>query len=620
MPPQNEAKRSDVVYVDSAAALHLAVHKLRQRPLFESRAVDTETTGARPYFDRLKVVQIAVRGLPIYVLQIERIPQSDWAPLREYLAESRPNVLQNAKFDLKMLSAEDLPLNGRIKDTCLRSKLLHLGDSVYSHDLASIVYEHLKVKLDKDEQKKFVGDESRAPLTTKQITYCAADVEFLEALIEIITAKIERKDQFEGSKIVARVQREEGFLPLLAALELRGFSVNEDALTELEQDVKLRLETIEKVLVGLLRPNLKQLKLNFGKPVAFIPTKFTEQDLQTAFQLEAGTETELLKGLVKMPQIALALEHRVLLKQLALCQQTVAGVNPVTGRLHPQHNQSEKMSGVMSGSRTRVKPLENLAQSYRKVPLCLLQVNPDQKLLRVSFPELELRLLAFYSQEAQLLEDFAKGVSPTRKLMQALADANVKLTPYERKPVAEAFWHGLGILNIKHFYLRQWLYAERGLICSPSVTKTVQNLLARLYPGLSRFHAEINKRRYQDRCTLLGGLRWWKGASDRDVRHFLVWGSSDEILKTAVGTVEDCPEGTNRIVFLNQTSFYVSSPADQSKALAEQLELQLSAQLTQTFPHIAIAVQAEIIPKFATRRKKFVPLSPSSLRKHKVEG
>jgi hypothetical protein len=178
--------------------------------------------------------------------------------------------------------------------------------------------------------------------------------------------------------------------------------------------------------------------------------------------------------------------------------------------------------------------------------------------------------------------------------MQALADANVKLTPYERKPVAEAFWHGLGILNIKHFYLRQWLYAERGLICSPSVTKTVQNLLARLYPGLSRFHAEINKRRYRDRCTLLGGLRWWKGASDRDVRHFLVWGSSDEVLKTAVGTVEDCPEGTNRIVFLNQTSFYVSSPADQSKALAEQLELQLSAQLTQTFPHIAIAVQAEI--------------------------
>jgi DNA polymerase I-like protein with 3'-5' exonuclease and polymerase domains len=149
--------------------------------------------------------------------------------------------------------------------------------------------------LDKDEQKKFVGDESRAPLTTEQITYCAADVEFLEALVEIITAKIERKDQFEGSKIVARVQREEDFLPLLAALELRGFSVNEDALTELEQDVKLRLETIEKVLVGLLRPNLKQLKLNFGKPVAFIPTKFTEQDLQTAFQLEAGTEQSYSK-------------------------------------------------------------------------------------------------------------------------------------------------------------------------------------------------------------------------------------------------------------------------------------------------------------------------------------
>ncbi len=68
-------------------------------------AVDTETTSLDPHADHLRLVQIAVHGLPVLVLECFSFMPDDHDLLAAVLATDAVKVFQNAKFDLQFLRA-----------------------------------------------------------------------------------------------------------------------------------------------------------------------------------------------------------------------------------------------------------------------------------------------------------------------------------------------------------------------------------------------------------------------------------------------------------------------------------------------------------------------------------
>jgi DNA polymerase I len=84
--------------------------------------LDTETTGLDPLTDRLRLLQLAAPGWPVFVLDLWQIPEEAREPLRQFLmSPSLVTIFHNAKFDLQFLRQAGLQVQGRLVDTMLAS-------------------------------------------------------------------------------------------------------------------------------------------------------------------------------------------------------------------------------------------------------------------------------------------------------------------------------------------------------------------------------------------------------------------------------------------------------------------------------------------------------------------
>src|SRR5262249_38644295 len=90
--------------------------------------IDTETTGLDPWIDRVRLLQLAAPGWPVFVIDLWQIPEEARDPLRQFLAAPTCiKLFHNAKFDLAFLRQAHLPVQGPLWDTMLASQLLDAG-------------------------------------------------------------------------------------------------------------------------------------------------------------------------------------------------------------------------------------------------------------------------------------------------------------------------------------------------------------------------------------------------------------------------------------------------------------------------------------------------------------
>jgi hypothetical protein len=139
---------ADYRLIQDAEALAQALDALRDCPIL---GLDTETTGLDPRTDRVRLLQLAAPGWPVLVLDLWRLPEGAWDPLRRFLAQpSLVTICHNAKFDLQFLQQAGLPVQGRLVDTMLASQLLDAGLHTRRHSLADLVHDFLHETLAKE--------------------------------------------------------------------------------------------------------------------------------------------------------------------------------------------------------------------------------------------------------------------------------------------------------------------------------------------------------------------------------------------------------------------------------------------------------------------------------------
>src|SRR5262249_39703687 len=137
--------------IQDAEELAQALDALQDCPIL---GLDTETTGLDPRTDRLRLLQRATPGWPVFVLDLWQIPAGAWDPLRRFLAQpSLVKIFHNAKFDLQFLRQAGLPIQGRLVDTMLASQLLDAGLHTRRYSLADLVQHYLHETLGKAEQR-----------------------------------------------------------------------------------------------------------------------------------------------------------------------------------------------------------------------------------------------------------------------------------------------------------------------------------------------------------------------------------------------------------------------------------------------------------------------------------
>jgi len=205
-------------------------------------AVDTETTykekyksnpkaGLSPIHGRVRLVQFHINDkLKPYIVDAFKVRNAEDLIRLVLSNEKTIKILQNAKFDLKMLkSSFSAEIKGNIFDSMIAGQLINFNQKS-NLDILSQIY--LNIPVDKKLQlSDFSGE-----LFVNQLNYAAKDVKILpplrEALIQII----------KQEKLIRIASLEFNAIRSFADMELNGFPVNyyqyQQLVRSLEEDVK----------------------------------------------------------------------------------------------------------------------------------------------------------------------------------------------------------------------------------------------------------------------------------------------------------------------------------------------------------------------------------------------
>lgn len=424
----------------------------------------------------------------------------------------------------------DLEVRG-LFDTLLASQLIGAGRNEGGHGLAAVSDRHLGELVDKTMQ---VSDWS-GRLTAAQYEYAAKDAGLMLPLYEKLSAGI-REMSLED---VARLEFE-CVLPI-AAMELAGMALDANCWRGLVVNLERAHDVLSDQLKRELAAGIPQLTL-FGEPPNInldSPTQVTEALAHMGIKVE-GTRSWQLQPLSKdHPAIEKLLKYRSVQKLLSSYGLALLEhINPVTGRVHADFRQMGATGGRMSCSDPNLQQVPNTPE-YR----ACFRAPAGRKLVIADYSQIELRILADWSQDTALVKALLSGEDLHCVTASQMFGISLEQVSKDQRAAAKQLNYG-----IMYGLGAQGLAARIG--CSLEEAESLLRKYFDAYSGVAAFLRDAADRAVGDResRTRSGRLIYFSfdandrsqvGATQRLGKNAPIQGSSADIIKRALALLYD---------------------------------------------------------------------------------
>ncbi|MDP3036927.1 MAG: DNA polymerase, partial [Rhodocyclaceae bacterium] len=226
---------------------------------------------------------------------------------------------------------------------------------------------------------------------------------------------------------------------------------------------------------------------NLNSPKQLAAILFTQQGLPVVKKTPSGTPSTDEEVLAKLaedyPLPKCLLEHRTLAKLKGTYTDKLPKmVNPATGRVHTSYSQAVAVTGRLASSDPNLQNIPIRTLEGRRIRAAF--VAPAlHRLVSADYSQIELRIMAHLSNDAGLLDAFARGEDVHR----ATAAEVFGITPIEvsneQRRAAKAINFGL-IYGMSAFGLAKQIDVDR-----TSAQTYMDRYFAR-YPGVARYMEE----------------------------------------------------------------------------------------------------------------------------------
>jgi DNA polymerase-1 len=334
--------------------------------------------------------------------------QLSWETVKAALAPvlanaSIPKLVHNLKFERNVLQTHGCPLNGLVFDTMIASYVM---DPDRRHGLKQLGPDLLGVSM--DEITTLIGSgkkeipfsqvpvDQAAPYAGKdaQVTWQLA-VHFARTLPET------RHPLLYWVELPAAA--------VLASMERTGVCLDTAYLGELSAQLAVGLAQAETDIYALAG-----LEFNLNSPKQVGEVLFERLDIQplrkTPTKTAYSTDAKVLEQLAPdYPIIQKLLDYRGLFKLKSTYVDALpALVHPQTGRLHTHFNQTVTATGRLSSSNPNLQNIPIRTELGRKIRQAFVP-QPGWVLLSADYSQIELRMLAHYSNDPHLVAAFNAG-------------------------------------------------------------------------------------------------------------------------------------------------------------------------------------------------------------------
>ena len=540
-----EREEVEMPEVSALPKLSIEVLDRSSLPAFLARAegaktlaLDTETTGIDPLTAGLVAITFALDAQKTYYLDVPADPEEARSLLQElhplFAREGLLKVGQNLKYDLQVLRSYGVEVAGPFFDTMIAHYLL---------------YPDMRHGLD-ELAEKFLGyrmmpfEEMIAPQTTKSFDlrlveperlqfYAAEDTHITYLLYEYFSARMEK----------ARLTKlfEEIEMPLMLVLlgmEREGVRLDKACLARQAKELQESLALLEEEINTLIG---HPININSSKQVGevlFDELQIVDKPKKTKTGGYTTSEEVLEKLRDKHPVVGKILDYRGVKKLLSTYVESLPELVYPDGKIHTTFNQTIAATGRLSSSNPNIQNIPIRTPEGRAIREAFV---PDEgcTFLSADYSQIELRLMAHFSQDPALIEAFRAGQDVHQATAAKIYGIPLEEVSPDMRRRAKTANFGI-IYGISAFGL-----SERLSIPRKEAKELIDGYFAS-YPGVARYMTEVietaKKQGYVttllDRRRLLPDINSAnavvRGYAERNAINAPLQGSAADLIKIAM--------------------------------------------------------------------------------------
>ncbi len=420
-PSDNAPKKSRLIVLENAALLSAFLEKLKKTNarIFMRLVLDKEK----------KVLALAFlyedQG---YFLPLEEALFSPFS--LEFLQNAFSQMLQHAQIighDLKPLlsflkAKYQVSLeNIRIQDT----QILAFLKNPEKVGFDEVLKQYLKEEWIPHEKIKDFKTKSKA----EKLELLSVELNALKRLCEYF----EKGGLEEGLLALAR-EVETPFMKVLMGMEFQGFKIDVPYFKRLEQEFKNELHALERQILELIG-----VDFNLNSPKQLSEILYEKLELPQN-KNHSTDEKSLLKILDKHPSIALILEYRELNKLFNTYTTPLLRLKDKDDKIHTTFIQTGTATGRLSSHSPNLQNIPVRSPKGLLIRKGFIASSKEYCLLGVDYSQIELRLLAHFSQDKDLMDAFLKGRDIHLETSKALFGEDLAK---EKRSIAKSINFGL---------------------------------------------------------------------------------------------------------------------------------------------------------------------------------
>ncbi len=323
----------------------------------------------------------------------------------------------------------------------------------YRHDLTTITEEFLGYKLSAPSkgQADLFGQES-----DEALKYQGEKAEAILKLYPILRAKMK-----EMNVERAYDDLDIPLIKVLAAMELEGVSLDIPFYKQLENEFSTQIDEIEKEVFKVAGD-----KVNLRSPKQVGELLFEKLQLPVIRKTKTGysTDAEVLNELVALkvsPIPEFLLRYREVEKLLSTYVKALPlMVSPATKKIHTHFQPSNAATGRLSSDNPNLQNIPVRTENGRKLRKGFIP-SEGRILLSADYSQVELRLLAHFSQDKNMLEAFRYDRDIHRQTASEIFDVPLDQVTKDMRNGAKAINFGL-MYGQTSFGLSQTLHISQG--------------------------------------------------------------------------------------------------------------------------------------------------------------
>lgn len=481
----------DYQSVTSLPQLEELVTLLKEQTLL---SIDTETTSTNARWADLVGISVGwevgkARYIPVRAPAGEPVldQQQCLEILRPVLEDPKIGKIgQNLKYDLTVLRAAGINVQGVVFDTMVAHYLLESGARSHGMDELSRRYlGHETVKISEligsgKNQKRM----DEVPLETISF-YASEDADIPLRLYPILRERLEEEGLFSLLQDV-----ELPLIEVLADLEYNGIRVDVERLGVLSELYGNRMERLEAEIHDIAgRP------FNIASPKQLAQILFEERGLPVVRKTKTGasTDAEVLEQLAKIdPLPRKIIEYRQYAKLKNTYLDTLPHlINPKTGLVHTSFNQVVAATGRLSSNEPNLQNIPIRTEEGREIRSAFRPSQEDWVLVCADYSQIELRVLAHFSQDEALIDAYRQNQDIHAKVAAEVYEVPLDQVSSSQRRSAKA-------INFGIVYGQSAFGLAKSLDISKEEAFGFIDAYFKRYPGVDEFMEQTLQKCYEE--------------------------------------------------------------------------------------------------------------------------